>query len=109
MSIITGYPRTTPDAQLDNMVEAENEKIWSEQQIPVEEVPQMRKLDEHQIIEAFASCSTAVMFMEHSLNWIATTIERAKGTAEADKLANIYDTLSDLKLEVNKMKEGWDI
>ena len=108
MSIVVGYPRTTSDVQLDNMIEAENEKSWNEQQIPVKEVPQMRKLNEEEIVNAFAACSVAVMCMDHSLDWIATTIERAKGTAEADKLASIYDTLSDLRYEVNKIKEGWD-
>lgn len=111
MSIVVGYPRTTSDAELERIIEADMEKAWENAQpeAPVKEVPQMRKLDENQTIEAFAGCSTAVMCMDHSLNWIATTIERAKGTAEADKLASVYDTLSDLRYEVNKIKEGWDI
>lgn len=103
--IITGYPRVTSDAELDRMIEAECEKGWEEQQA---EVAQMRTLTEEEMVNAFASCAVAISCFDHLLDWIATTIDRSKGTPEADKLAGMYDELSDRRLELKKIKEGWD-
>ena len=105
MSIITGYPMS--NAALDAAYEAESARMLEEQQIHEEPVPEMRKLDEQETVEAYAGCVVALDCFEHTLNWIAETIDRAKGTAEADKLASIYDQLSDLKLETKKIKEVW--
>ena len=104
--IITGYPMK--NAALDAAYEAESARMWEEQQIQEEPVHEMRKLDEEETVNAYAGCALAVSCFDHTLNWIAETIDRAKGTAEADKLASIYDQLSDLRFETNKIKEVWD-
>lgn len=104
--IMTEYPVT--DREIDLAYERESEKMWEAQQIPEGTVPEMRKLNEEETINAYAGCTLAVSCFDHTLNWIAETIDRAKGTVEADKLANIYDRLSDLRYETNKIKEVWD-
>lgn len=96
---VVGYP--------DAVFSADSARIWEEQQIEVKELPRMRQLNEEEKTGAFAAASLAVSCFDHTLDWLATLIDRIEGTAERDKVAGIYDQLSDYRLEVNKMKEGW--
>ena len=102
--IITGYPRN--DAALDAAYEAECAQIWEEQQIHVVE---LKPLTQEQKINAGASAQLAVDGFTRGLDWLAETIERVKNTADADKLASIYDQFSDLRFEVNQIRKEWKV
>lgn len=102
---ITGYPRMVSNAELERLYEEECSRAWDNQQ---PEIPQMRVLNEEERVEAFAACDIAASCVEHTLSWIAETISRVEGTAEADKLAGMYDQLSDFKIDLNKIKKGWE-
>ena len=102
--IITGYPRN--DAELDRAYEAESARMWEEQQVVVTELP---RLTQEQRINADASAQIAVNDFQRGLDWLAETIDRVKGTADADKLAELYDSIDDLRFEVNKIRKEWKV
>lgn len=104
--IIMAYPRTTTDAELDRMIEEECGKAWAEQQITVTPINQP---SQEQRIEADASARLALDNFNRGMEWLDTTMERVKGTPEADKLASIYDQISDLVYEVRQIKKGWGV
>ena len=104
--IITGYPRTTTDAELDRMIEAECERAWDEQQITITPIAQ---LTQEQRIDADASARLADDNFRRGLDWLATTAERVPGTPDADRLNSIYDQISDLVHEMRQIKKGWGV
>lgn len=104
--IITGYPRTTTDVELDHMIEAECARAWAEQQITITPVTQPTQ---EQRIDASASAQIADDNFRRGLDWLATTMERVAGTPDADKLASIYDQISDLGYEVRQIMKGWKV
>ena len=104
MSIVIGYPRTTTDAELDNMIQAENSRVWEEQQA---EVPVMRTMKKEELADADASLHVADDCIAHGLEFLNETIDKIAGTVAADKLASIYDQISDLRFEAEKIRKEW--
>lgn len=104
--IITAYPRTTTDAELDRMIEAECERAWAEQQINITPIVQPTQ---EQRIDASASAQLADDNFRRGMDWLSTTMERVAGTPDADKLASIYDQMSDLAYEVRQIVKGWKV
>ena len=94
----------TPDWQLDRMYEDESAKKWEEQT--------KRAADPMDFIEPedllYASTHLEVakeVNFDNALEWISKTIDLLKGTPEADKLAEIYDRLSDLSSEMMQIHD----
>ena len=104
MSIITLYPRTTTDAELDNMIQAECERAWKEGQVVV---PTMRTMKKEDLADPAASLQVGTDCIEHGLEFISETIDKITGTKYADLLASIYDQISDLRFEAEKIRKGW--
>ena len=104
MSIVVGYPRTTTDAELDSMIEAENSRTWEEQQI---EVPAMRTMKKEELGDPAASLQVGTDCINHGLEFISETIDKITGTKDADLLASIYDQISDLRYAAEKIRKRW--
>ena len=98
---VIGYPRQ--DVQLDHMVEAENARIWEQQQV---NIPEIKPLTEEQWVNADAAGQVAEGCLENALGWIATFMERLGNRPESDKVASIYDTISDLKYDFKEIRKG---
>lgn len=104
MSIIVGYPRTTTDAELDRMIEAENSRAWEEQQ---PKVPVMRRMSKEELADPAASLHVGTDCINHGLEFISKTIDQISGTKDADILASIYDQIADLRFEAEKIRKRW--
>lgn len=98
---VIGYPR--PDVELDHMVEADAGKRWAEQQVVI---PEIKPLTEEQWVNADAAGQVAEGCLENALGWIATFMERLGNLPESDKVASIYDTISDLKYDFKEIRKG---
>ena len=89
----------TPDWQLNLMYETESDRLWEEQNKQPEDP--LDSIDMDNLLEASCNLNTAkTCDNDNALDWIAKAIELIKGTPEAEKLADIYDRLSDLTYEM---------
>ena len=103
MSIMVGYPLNA-DAKLDAAIQAENKRIWSDQQIVI---PEVRKLKKEELADVDAAIHVAEDCFKHGMEFLSEGIDKISGSSDADKLASIYDQLSDLCYEVNKIRKEW--
>lgn len=99
---VIGYPRQ--DVQLDNMVEAENARIWEEQQVVI---PEVRKLGKEELADAAATLKVGTDCFQHGMDFLSEGIDKISGSVDAVKLAGLYDQISDLIFEVNKIRKEW--
>ena len=99
-----GYP--VKDAQLDAMYQAETSRIWEAQQIQAT-VPVMRKLSKEELADVSATVQVATDCFKHGLDFLSEGIDKVSGSADADKLASLYDQITDLRYEVEKIRKGW--
>ena len=81
MSIVTLYPRTTTDAELDNMIQAECERAWEGGQV---EIPSVRTMKKEELADADASLHVGTDCINHGLEFISKTIDQIAGTKAAD-------------------------
>ena len=98
-----GMTHGTPDWQLDNQYEAESAAEWEKQNGT--EVTALNRKSFDSLNRAWAALETARLDFESLQNYIATACQHIDGTTEGDKLASIYDTLSDLRIEVKAIRE----
>lgn len=99
-----GYP--VKDAQLDALYQAETSRIWNEQQIQAA-VPVMRKLSKEELADVSATVQVATDCFKHGLDFLSEGIDKVSGSADADKLASLYDQMADIRYEVEKIRKGW--
>ena len=101
----------TPDWQLNRLYENESDRMWEEMNRteisdPLDEVDTQNLLSVSTHLETAKECD-----FDFALDWISKSIELIKGTPEADKLASIYDAVSDLSYEMmqiaKKAHEKW--
>ena len=103
MSIVVGYPLNA-DAALDAAIQRENERIWEDQQIAI---PDVRKPEKEELADAAASIKVGTDAIQRGLDFISSGIDQIGGSVDAVKLAGLYDQISDLCFEVNKIRKGW--
>ena len=103
MSIIVGYPLNGA-AALDAAIQAENERIWEDQQIVI---PEVRKLGKEELADAAASINVCSSCFEHGLEFLSSGIDQIAGSVDAAKLAGIYDQIVDLRFEIDKIRKEW--
>lgn len=99
-----GYP--VKDAQLDALYQAETSRTWNEQQIQAA-VPVMRKLSKEELADVSATVQVATDCFKHGLDFLSEGIDKVSGSADADKLASLYDQMADIRYEVEKIRKGW--
>ena len=99
-----GMVHGTPDWQLDRMVESEAAAAWEDQQ--VKDVPKpLDSLTFNQKNEAHSSLTVVELDFKGVKKYLSDACDAIPGTPEADKLASIYDTVSDLYAEVIEIRK----
>lgn len=99
-----GMVTGTPDWQLDLMYEGESAEMWEKANEQPKEP--LDFIEPNNLLEAYSKLWTAkTCDFDNALRWISEAIENLKGTPEADRLASIYDAVSDLSYEVRKIYE----
>ena len=102
--ITAGMVHGTPDWQLDRMVESEAAAAWEDQQ--VKEVPKpLDSFSFDQKNEAHSSLTVVDLDFSSIKKYLAEACDAIPGTPEADKMASIYDAVSDLYAEMIEIKE----
>ena len=99
-SMITAGRTGTPDWQLDNMIEAEAAQAWENQSA----ARPLAGCDYDSINNAWAALETMRISFNLLEDHFATATRQIEGTPEADKLASIFDQLSDLATEVRSIQ-----
>ena len=104
--LTAGMVKGTPDWQLDNQYEAETAAEWERQNAPdVEPINPLNCKNFDQINLAWAQLET----MKTEFGCIETNftnaIDAIRNTPEADKLASIFDQMSDLVLEITNIRK----
>lgn len=97
-----GMVQGTPDWQLDRLYEIESERLWEEQQ----EEPKANPLEKYDFdaLNDAHSCFTVIKSDYRSIiKYIGFAIDAIPGTPEADKLAEISDTISDLWADMKEI------
>ena len=100
---MVGYPLNDA-AALDAAIQAENERIWEDQQIVI---PEIRELKKEELADAAASIKTGEDCFKHGLEFLSSGIDQIAGSVDAVKLAGLYDQISDLCYEVNQIRKRW--
>jgi hypothetical protein len=99
-----GMVQGTPDWQLDRMYENESDRIWAEQNTEQPEaldfVPVVTLVEMHRDL-VFANDFD----LNAALYWIENAMNRIHDTPEYDRLASIYDAVSDLRFEIKKISD----
>lgn len=103
MSIMVGYPLNDA-AALDAAIQAENERIWEDQQIVI---PEIRELKKEELADAAASIKVGEDCFRHGLEFFSAGIDKIEGSVDAVKLAGLYDQISDLCFEINQIRKRW--
>ena len=94
-----GMVKGTPDWQLDMMYESESDRLWEEQQDQPKANP-LEKFNFDALNEAHASLLVSLIECKSIDKYIGEAIEAIPGTPEADKLALIADSISDLCADI---------
>lgn len=97
-----GMVQGTPDWQLDKLYEKECDRAWEEQQ----EEPksnQLEKFNFDELNDAHSNFAVIKCDCQSLVKYIGFAIDALPGTPEADKLAGISDTISDLWAEMKEI------
>lgn len=92
------------DTALDLAIERENEHLWEEQNLPEVAQP-IEKLSDKVRIQSYSQLYTAVFLLELALGDISEGHELVKNTPQGDKLAGMYDQLSDFIYDLKGIKK----
>lgn len=104
IEVVTAGRTGTPDWQLDRMFESECAAAWEKEN---ECTPtQLSQKGFEQINYAWAALETARLNFQFLEEQFGTAINSIEGTPESDKLASLYDSLIDIKLEAQKIREA---
>lgn len=104
--VTAGMAKGTPDWQLDNQYEAETAAEWERQNAPdVEPINLLNRKNYDSLIGAWASLETVKTEFACIETQFANAMENIKNTPESDRLASIFDQLSDLMLEVTAIRQ----
>lgn len=99
MEKTAGMVQGTPDWQLDRMWETESAKIW--EALNAEPVSATQKLDGKKRRIACGMIEMMLhMDMAPALEWIAQAYNEVENTPAGDRLAMIYDRMSDIKTDL---------
>ena len=103
MTKTAGMTKGTPDWQLDNLFEGECAEEWEKANEP--EPKALDRFDYDSITRAWTALEGARIQYELLENRICDALQRIEGTPESDKLASIYDSLTNLRLETKEIRE----
>ena len=104
-TIITtaGMAKGTPDWQLDRMYEEEVAQAWEKSN---EQPPQpLNNFNYDTLISAWASLETGEMQFELLEDNLAKALQHIEGSPESDKLAELYDSMVDIRIEAMRIKD----
>lgn len=95
------------DVALDRAIEIANENEWEAQNPPEPSQP-IKSLSNDVRISAYAIINTGRFMMGIGLEYIGEGLELVKNTPQGDKLAGLYDQLSDLIHDLKEVeREVW--
>ena len=95
------------DVALDRAIEIANEMEW-EAQNPPELAKPIEMLKSTVRISSYASINTARYLLKLALDDIGEGQEKVKNTPQGDKLAGLYDQLSDFIYDLKEVeREVW--
>lgn len=101
-----GMVRGTPEWQLDNQYEAETAAEWARQNAPEEEpINLLNRKDYDTLISAWAALENVKAEFGLMETNFAKAMEKIPNTPESDRLASIFNQLSDLMLEVTAIRQ----
>ena len=99
-----GMVNGTPDWQLDRMWESESARKWEEQQEQPKDAFDF--VEPEDLLAVYAHLNTAKeTSIDHAIEWTEKAMELIKGTPEYDKLAVLYDTLSDVGYDMMQIAD----
>ena len=102
-----GNSMETCDTTLDLMFERAVEKQWEEENPPALADP-IASLSVETRISAFADLATTRYMLKLCIEDIGEACDKVKNTPQGDKLAGMYDQLSDFTYELKKIeREIW--
>ena len=94
----------TPDWQLDMMYEGESAEMWEKSNEQPKEP--LDFIEEQKLLGAATKLFVAkTSDLDNALTWISEAVDLIAGTPEADKLASIYDAVSDLSYEMMQIQQ----
>lgn len=98
-----GMVKGTPDWQLDRIYESECAEAWEKENEP--QPTEISRYSFESINRAWAALETAKSTFGLLESEICEALESIIGTPQSDKLASLYDTISDLALEVKEIRD----
>ena len=96
MSIVTGYPRTTTDAQLDAMVETENARIWEEQC--------SHDAAWNRMLDAVGYMNPGLEEIEKAVKQMIHAKDEVDGLPAEAKIGSLVDSLEDILCDFHKIR-----
>lgn len=100
-----GMVRGTPEWQLDNQYEAETAAEWERQNAEAEPINLLNRKDYDTLISAWAALENVKAEFGLMETNFAKAMEKIPNTPESDRLASVFDQLSDLMLEVTAIRQ----
>ena len=73
---------------------------WSDDNYDIEHVKE-------ELADVSATVQVATDCFKHGLDFLSEGINKVSGSADADKLASLYDQMADIRYEVEKISKGW--
>jgi len=107
---MVGYPVQT-GAEVDRMYEDELARAWeAENTEPESTFRSIEEFSADKRIDAYAPLNTANFLMDLVINDVMESTDKIPGTAQNDQLMSIYDSLRDIRYEMQRIeREIWRV